>query len=317
MIANKKTPPTVKARLHIRNKHRQRYDFESLINCLPALSSFARPNKFGDMSIDFSDSEAVKMLNKALLKNYYDTDWDIPDGYLCPPIPGRADYLHYMFDLLKSTDANLTNKNINCLDIGVGANCIYPIIGVKEYGWHFVGSDIDAKAIDWAQKMVNAHPHLKNNIQLRLQSNSKDFFTGIINADERFEMTICNPPLHTSALTAQQATMQKVSNLTKSNNPKPERNFGGQNGELWCFGGEEKFIHDMIVQSKNYSNQCLWFSTLVAKSIHLKSIYDTLNKVGAIDVKTIAMGQGNKISRIVAWTFLNNVEKLKFISSDK
>ena len=59
----------------------------------------------------------------------------------------------------------------------------------------------------------------------------------------------------------------------------------------------------MIRQSKLNANSCFWFSSLISKSSNLRSIKEALEKVEAVDVKIIPMGQGNKISRIVAWTF--------------
>jgi len=101
MAAEKKIHPEVKSRLHPRSKHINRYDFKKLIEGFPELESFVKPNKFGDESIDFSDPKAVICLNKALLKHHYGIEhWLIPEGYLCPPIPGRADYIHHIADLL-------------------------------------------------------------------------------------------------------------------------------------------------------------------------------------------------------------------------
>ena len=91
--------------LHPRNKHRDRYDFKQLIATYPEFSKYVKPNAFGDESIDFANPKAVKWLNKALLKLYYSIEyWDIPAGYLCPPIPGRADYIHHIADLLGSSN---------------------------------------------------------------------------------------------------------------------------------------------------------------------------------------------------------------------
>ena len=135
-----------KNKLHPRNKHQGRYHFESLKISCPELSLFVHSNKYNDESIDFFDPEAVKALNKALLKQYYKIEyWHIPPNYLCPPIPGRADYLHHIADLLaKSNNGKIPKGNkIHCLDIGTGANCIYPIIGSSEYKWSVVGADID------------------------------------------------------------------------------------------------------------------------------------------------------------------------------
>jgi 23S rRNA (adenine1618-N6)-methyltransferase len=42
--------------------------------------------------------------------------------------------------------------------IGIGANCIYPIIGNAEY-WSFVGTDIDEKAIENCSTIIEANPN--------------------------------------------------------------------------------------------------------------------------------------------------------------
>lgn len=316
MLPKKKEHPAEKSRLHPRNQHRQRYDFPLLIESYAELASFVKVNAFGDESIDFFDPEAVKALNKALLKRYYQIDyWDIPDQYLCPPIPGRADYVHYMADLLSSHNQGKIpmGPNIHCLDIGVGANCVYPIIGVKEYGWNFVGSDIDPKSIDSASKIVEANEVLKGKVNLRLQPSKTAMFNNIIAENDQFDFTLCNPPFHSTLAKARAGTERKLANLTDKPAEKPLLNFGGQGGELWCFGGEEKFISDMIRESVHFKDNCLWFSTLVAKHDHLKSIYIALEKVNPVIVKTIPMGQGNKISRIVAWSFFTKTQKEKWV----
>lgn len=317
MLPQKREHPKEKTQLHPRNKHRERYDFKQLIDSCPELAQFVYLNKFDDESIDFFNPDAVKMLNKALLKHFYDIAyWEIPNGYLCPPIPGRADYIHYMADLLGSKNRAeiLTGKNIKCLDIGVGANCVYPIIGVSEYGWSFTGTDIDPVAIDSANKIIEMNPLLKDKVELRLQNNPKDIFRGIIRKDERFDLTICNPPFHSSPEEARYGTVRKLNNLTKKKSNRPILNFGGQNNELWCEGGEEQFVQKMIRESKQFSTSCFWFSTLISKESNLGSVYEALRKAEASEVKTIPMGQGNKISRIVVWTFLSQEQQEYWIS---
>ncbi|MFA5971745.1 MAG: 23S rRNA (adenine(1618)-N(6))-methyltransferase RlmF [Lentimicrobiaceae bacterium] len=307
MLSKKREYPKIKSQLHPRNKHRERYDFQQLIESSPELAKYVKVNNYDDESVDFFNPEAVKTLNKALLKQYYDIEnWDIPRNYLCPPIPGRADYIHYIADLLGSKNNGKIpiGDKIKCLDIGVGANCVYPIIGNKEYGWSFIGADIDPVAIKSASTIVELNPFLKEKIELRLQQNPKDIFRGIIRNDEYFDLSICNPPFHASLAEAKSGSMRKLTNLTKKKITKPILNFGGQSNELWCEGGEEKFAETMIRQSKQFSDSCFWFSTLISKESNLRSIYEALRKVEALEVKTIPMGQGNKIGRIVAWTFL-------------
>ena len=302
----KRNHPKLKSKLHERNKHRERYDFQSLIKSLPDLATFVKPNKYGDESVDFFDPKAVLMLNRALLKHFYQIDfWEIPKNYLVPPIPGRADYIHYIADLLAvDNDGEIPKgEEVLCFDIGVGANCIYPIIGHQEYGWSFVGSETDEVAYEAANKIIDQNEVLKGAIELRLQKNSKFLFKGILKKGERFDITICIPPFHASAKEAEQASIRKLSNLQKKAVTKAELNFGGKSNELWSPGGEVQFVCDMIYQSKKYADNCLWFTSLVSKESNLKAIYKALNNVEAKDVRTLAMGQGNKVSRIVAWTF--------------
>ncbi len=300
-----------KENLHPRNRHRSRYDFVQLINCYSELSKFVFTNKYNSETIDFANPDAVKALNKALLKQFYGiSNWDIPVNYLCPPIPGRADYIHYIADLLSASNNGIIpkGKSIRCLDIGVGANCVYPIIGNYEYGWSFVGSDIDAVAIDSAKKIIASNPNLKD-IEIRKQIFSETIFKGIIKPDELFDVVICNPPFHTSLAEAREGTLRKVKNLNSSKTTKPILNFGGQNSELWCKGGEKEFVSKMIKESAQLATSCFWFSSLISKSENLPSIYYELEKVNAVEIKTVEMKQGNKISRFAAWTFLNNTQQ--------
>jgi 23S rRNA (adenine1618-N6)-methyltransferase len=295
-----------KPRLHPRNKHKGRYDFKQLIHSCPELAAFVMLNKYKVESIDFANPKAVKMLNTALLKNQYDLAyWDVPEGYLCPPIPGRADYIHHIADLLASSNQSKGFKGakIKCLDVGVGANCIYPIVGVAEYGWSFIGSDIDSVALQSAQQTVDNNPSLLGIVELRLQKDSKRILRGILKVGEKINVVICNPPFHASAEEAKSGTLRKLTNLNKKKVSTASLNFGGQNNELWCEGGELQFIKTMISESTQYTKSCDWFTTLVSKQSNLQSIYTALHKALVAEVKTIEMGQGNKVSRIVAWRY--------------
>jgi len=304
--------PTEKPHLHPRNLHRNGYDFEALILVCPELKPFVFINHYQTQTIDFSDAEAVKNLNKALLLSYYNVKyWDIPSTYLCPPIPGRVDYIHYLADLLATSNNNIipTSETIQGLDIGIGANCIYPILGNALYGWSFVGTDTDEKALQNCKKIISQNPQLMDAISLQLQTEPRFIFKNIIVDEDRFAFTMCNPPFHASQAEANKANLRKINSLENAKNAKPVLNFGGQNAELWCDGGEIKFITQMIFESVKYAKQVLWFTTLVSKKDNLASIYRTLQKVNAAEIKTIDMAQGQKNSRIVAWTFLTETQK--------
>lgn len=296
-----------KTELHQRNKHQEQYDFPKLIENYQPLKKFVALNPYGTLTINFFNPQAVKALNKALLITYYGINyWDIPANYLCPPIPGRADYIHYIADLIQSESKDEDTKPYKCLDIGVGANCIYPIIGITEYGWTFVGSDIDSVSLENAHKIITCNPALAHKIELRLQKDSRKIFDGIISPQDYFDVTICNPPFHSSKEEAKEGTLRKLSSLKGEKITKAKLNFGGTSNELWCEGGEERFLLNMISESKKYQQNCGWFTCLVSKGKTLEQLYPKLKAAGVAEYKVIQMYQGTKVSRILAWRFTVN-----------
>ncbi|RZK78259.1 MAG: 23S rRNA (adenine(1618)-N(6))-methyltransferase RlmF [Pedobacter sp.] len=310
-----------KTSLHPRNKHRERYDFPELIKTDDALKPFVFKNQYDDLSVDFSDPDAVRALNKALLKHFYNINhWDIPAGYLCPPIPGRADYIHYLADLLTAGNNGVVvkGKSVKGIDVGVGANCVYPIIGHQEYGWSFLGTDIDGAAVKAAKAIVAANSDLVNAISIRQQTNKQHIFNNITKPGELYDFTMCNPPFHASAADAQAGTNRKLHNLGKHKGKSSAvLNFGGKDTELWFEGGEAAFIRNMIMESKDIAKQCLWFTTLVSKSQNLPYVNTMLSAaVEAAEIRVVEMAQGQKISRFVAWTF-HSPEEQKQWANDR
>ena len=254
----------------------------------------------------------MKALNQALLKHAYGLQhWDIPPGHLCPPIPGRSDYVHHLADLLGEGDEKAVPRggSVTVLDIGTGANVIYPLIGASEYGWRFVGAEIAPAALRWARKTVAANPAVAPLIECRLQSSPQECFKGVIKPDEVFALSMCNPPFHGSAAEAAEGTRRKLRNLARGKAGAPVLNFGGKDGELWCEGGELAFVRRMITQSAELPDRCLWFTSLVSKSDHLPRLQKALRAAAAKEVKVIEMAQGQKKSRILAWSFLGVEER--------
>lgn len=293
--------------LHTRNLHRNPYDFEKLIACVPELEHYVFENAHGNLTINFSIAKAVKLLNKALLQYFYQVkNWDIPDENLCPPIPGRADYIHYIADLLAVHFKKiLEGLSIKGLDIGTGANLVYPLIAHQTYGWEMIGTDINQKSLENAQKILDENHKFSQNIHLKFQQDSNFIFKNILNSADRFTFSMCNPPFHDSEESTMKGNLRKTKNLKKSKTRQPNLNFSGQQSELWCEGGELAFISKMIEESALYSSQVLWFTCLVSKKENLYKLNSLLKKVKAIDFKTIEMSQGQKTSRILAWTFIS------------
>jgi len=317
ILDNNKKPSTTteKKGLHPRNPFRFKYDFEVLTQALPELKPFVHMNKHGIETIDFNNPEAVLTLNRAILKHQYQIEyWNIPKGYLCPPVPGRADYIHHIADLLKlSNQGKFPNgKKVNVLDVGTGANCIYPIIGNRTFRWQFVGSEVDPRAIKCANQIVESNTNLSKEIEIRTQENVNNIFHGVIEEDDFFDLTVCNPPFFASVEEAAKKNNRKIKNLGVKSSHNA-LNFGGQNTEFWTKGGEKAFIDKMIKQSQAFDGQCLWFTTLVSNARNLPFLEARLKNAGALRVKIIEMAQGQKTSRILCWTFLSKKEHEEWV----
>ncbi|WP_410881305.1 23S rRNA (adenine(1618)-N(6))-methyltransferase RlmF [Myroides sp. DW712] len=293
-------------KLHERNKHQKGYDFNRLKAVVPELEAFIQKNPSGRDTIDFSLPEAVVLLNKAILMSAYKiTYWEMPKTNLCPPIPGRADYIHYIADLLAEDNGGKipTGSGVKVLDLGVGANVIYPILGVAEYGWEFVGSEVDVVSMKTASHIIANNPHLKQKVTLRQQMSKRNVLKNIIGEKEYFDAVICNPPFFSSREEVLAKTTQKLKNLGKEVIGKPVQNFSGQHNELWCEGGEKVFITNYIYESKHFKRQAVWFTSLVSNKDNLKGLQSLLKRAEAAEVRVIQMEQGNKISRILAWRY--------------
>jgi len=281
--------------MHPKNKHKDNYNLDELGTAYPQLKEFIFTNKHQTKTIDFANAKAVKALNTALLKNHYQINyWKFSDDNLCPPIPSRADYIHYLAELILQK-----KEKITVLDIGTGATCIYPLLGNAIYKWNFIGTDIDKNSITNATQIV-AQNNLENQILFRLQKDKNNILKGIVKPNDLFTISMCNPPFYKSEEEALNATNRKLKNL---NIATKERNFSGNANELWYKGGEKAFLHNYLYESSLYKEQFDWFTSLISKKDLIKDIKKSLKKLGASEVKVINMEQGNKISRIIAWRF--------------
>lgn len=301
-----------KPALHPRNRYQGQYDIGQLCSINPQLQKWVTTTPAGTTSVNFSEPDAVRALNQALLKQYYNLNWQLAEGFLCPPVPGRADYIHHIADLLAADRQGGIPTAVDVLDIGCGANCIYPLIGYAEYGWRFTGSDINPASIASANSIVAANPGLQRAVRLRLQKQPAAVFEGIIRKGEFYHLTLCNPPFHRSAEEARQGSERKIRNLGQSADSK--LNFSGQHNELWCDGGEQRFVGQMIRESVDFAEQVVWFSSLVSKKDNLQPLKLLLQQCGSKEVRVLEMGQGQKQSRILAWTFQPEATRKKRLS---
>jgi len=308
------TPPvTIKNNLHPRNAHRNGYDFDALCDELESLKVHVVLNPKGQATIDFSKADSVLELNKAILKLHYNIGyWTLPKNFLCPPIPGRVDYVHYLADLIAETTRKKLPKGqgFKVLDIGTGANLVYPILMNRVYGWSCVGTDINETSLENSNQILFENKSSLKGISLKQQMDSNNIFKGILSEGDYFHATICNPPFHKSQAESEKGTIRKLRNLSKGSKPSGsiELNFGGQNGELWCPGGELSFILKMVAESRDFSKQVGWFTSLISKQDTVERLTEHLSQISEVSFRFISMSQGQKRSRFVAWTYKSSKE---------
>lgn len=293
-----------KTSLHPQNPFAAPYPLAELVQLQPALAAYLKTTPDGRETLNFAEPAAVTLLNTALLQWQFGlVHYHVPPGYLCPAVPGRLDYLLYLQDLLTASfqGKKVPAAAVQLLDIGCGANLIYSILAAKALRWQAIGSDIDAKALQNAATLIEQNG-LQRQLSLRQQANPQAIFHGVIQKGDYLDLTLCNPPFHDSPDAAAAGSARKQRNLGLDS--AAPLNFAGQANELWCEGGEPAFLRRMLAESKDFAHQVYWFSTLVSKQQHLAKLQQQLQQLEATQVQVIEMSQGNKQSRILAWSFL-------------
>lgn len=275
--------------MHPKNLFRQGYNFEVLAEEYNELKPFLIINKHGSVSLNFALPAGILTLNKVLLKKYFSLNyWTIPQQNLCPTVPGRADYLYYLKDIIGDGKKSI-------LDIGTGASAIYPILGYKLFNWNFVGTDIDPITIKNAQEILKRNKFSNEQIKLRFQENEMAFFKNIMKANDQFDASICNPPFFENEEQALRWNQKKWKNKT------PE-SIGTKN-ELICNGGEKTFITNMIKESSQFRKLIKLFTCLVSKKSTIPFIEKACAENNITSLEFIEMKTGRKVSRIAVWRF--------------
>ena len=280
--------------MHEQNPFRKDYDFKKLVHSHPQLKEFIFINPYQKSTINFADPKAVKSLNTALLKLQYKIEWDLPDKNLCPPIPGRLDYLLHVSELVRKNDIHL-------LDIGTGASLIYPILGTCHFNWKCTASEITESSLYNAKQIIRKNSRLES-IELRKQDQKAFILNKIIRPTDFFDVLICNPPFYRNSKEANRQAYRKNRNLKIKE--IESRNFSGIADELWCPGGEKQFIETLVKEGAKFKNQIEWFTALISNEEHLKAIQKAIQNTKPKTLKIVQMGQGNKTSRFAAWSYL-------------
>ncbi len=291
-------PLTFPPPVHDRNRYREPYDLDRLVRAVPELTAYLRTTPDGRPTVDFARAAAVRHLNRALLLSDYQLAfYDLPPEALCPAVPSRLDYVHVVADLLHSTGAD--RKPVRGLDIGTGASLVYPILGVREYGWRFVATDINETSLRAAKAIVSFNPSLRDKIELRRQASPRQIFDGVLRPGERFDFTMCNPPFYESEAAARKAAQLKWRKLGRRGTET--FNFGGQGAELHTAGGEPRFLGATIAASYRFRTQVRWFTTLVSQRAYLKVAEAGFRQNPPRRREVVALSTGAKTRQVLAW----------------
>ncbi|GMS90843.1 hypothetical protein PENTCL1PPCAC_13018, partial [Pristionchus entomophagus] len=128
----------VDAAMHARNSYARPPDFARLAATYADLRPHCRLISNGKVHLDFSDDGAVRALTRALLREDFGLDVDLPAGSLCPRIPQRLNYLLWIEDVIVAS--GLDGDGVRGIDIGTGASCIYALLGARRFGWSFIAT---------------------------------------------------------------------------------------------------------------------------------------------------------------------------------
>ena len=280
-------------------------DFLILIKEFPELKKYIikHDEKIEEFSFDWSNNDLSLLMTKSILNYYFNIKYyDIPKGFLIPPVPSRLNYLNLINELIK----DIEKENIIGVDIGTGANIIYPILGNSIYCWKFICSEINNESYNNA-KIILQNNNLEKNITLIKQANKNNIFITILNQENKYTFSMCNPPYYDYE---QEIKIEEKKRDT-------EFNFD----EVYYKKGELGFFERYFEESICYKKNIFLFTILIGKKSNSEIIYDKINSYNNIiklcDIKKIMTG--NNVRYIIYWSFYNsynNFIKEKLYSND-
>ncbi|WCJ27941.1 Ribosomal RNA large subunit methyltransferase F [Euphorbia peplus] len=328
-----------RASIHPKNKYADKPpDFGLLASLYASFKPFVFYSRDGRPKIDWTDFNSTRELTRLLLLHDHGLNWWIPDGQLCPTVPNRSNYIHWIEDLLSSNvipEKKGNGKIVRGFDIGTGANCIYPLLGASLLGWSFVGSDVTDVALEWAERNVKNNPHISELIEVRKVVNRQGALSiedvhnaQSVNGESKTNVNEClimeqldssnkydGPPVLSGVVKDGEKFDFCMCNPPFFENMdeaglNPKTACGGTPEEMVCPGGEKAFITRIIEDSAVSKESFRWYTSMVGRKANLKFLTSKLREVGVTIVKTTEFVQGRTCRWGLAWSFLPPIKKI-------
>lgn len=280
--------------MHPRNIYKNPPNFKQLAIDYSEFRQHVTQDLAGKVTLDFKDASALRALSRTLLKKDFELEVDIPVNKLIPTIPLRLNYLLWLEDLL---NIQKSNDEINGIDIGTGASCIYPLIAAKKFKWKMIGTEIDKESIIYAKRNVEQN-FLGEFIQIN-EASSNTLLTDLVGSLNRiFDFCMCNPPFFSST-----QELHPFFKSRKASRPHPKNAFCATTNEVVVHGGEIEFVTKLIKESIQIKSQIRIFSTMLGHKSSLVPLKALLREIEVCSFKQTEFCQGHTTRWGLAWTF--------------
>ncbi|AEO55638.1 hypothetical protein MYCTH_2299692 [Thermothelomyces thermophilus ATCC 42464] len=284
--------PGVSADGYFRQLYATEPDFRQLARRDPQFAAVLQDNG----QLDFSDPAATMQLTKTLLHLDFGLKLDLPDDRLCPPVPNRHNYILWLKELMDSTSYEHPGRSLCGLDIGTGASCIYPLLGVAQRPWRFIATDIDAKNLSYAERNIRL-----NGLQDRIRLLDRKPNDPLVPLDDvgiasAVDFVMMNPPFYASE-------EDMLSSANKKARP-PMSACSGAPVEMVCDGGEVAHVGRLLRESLILRDRIQWYTSMLGKLTSLEVLVEQLRDHAIDNYAVTEFVQGSKTRRwALGWSF--------------
>ncbi|XP_039439265.1 U6 small nuclear RNA (adenine-(43)-N(6))-methyltransferase [Culex pipiens pallens] len=285
--------------MHPRNIYRQKPDFNALVKQFPELRGVTTVDLNGRVKLDFKNREALQLLTRVLLRRDFGLEVELPAGKLVPTLPLRLNYILWLEDVEEALGWRRNRAELRGLDIGCGASCIYPLLGVarNRTRWKMVGLEKVRDSVESARGNVERNG-LTGDVRVVEQKEGEEtVIRGFLEGDgvgERFDFCMCNPPFYEQD--------HEVENRT-GHRPEPSAVSTGSMDELRTEGGELRFVEKIIDESLELKERITVYSSMLGHKRNYDQILRILKGRGVSNFTTTRFCQGNTTRWGVAWSF--------------